>query len=105
MGTREFLQDCADPSWVDVRQARGTSARINTTGNDAVRLLEHLREHGADRAFGPQVQALRQIMVQNYYRDAAGRLRWRTDDDGGLPPPSLAIVSPYDLARAVSDGV
>jgi transposase len=70
--------------------------RINTTGNDAVRLLEHLREHGAGRAFGPRVQALRQIMVQNYYRDAAGCLRWRTDDDGGLPPPSLAIVSPYD---------
>ncbi|MFC0437380.1 hypothetical protein [Kutzneria buriramensis] len=35
--------------------------------------------------------------MQNYYRDAAGRLRWRTDTDGGLPPSSLAIVSPYDL--------
>ncbi|MFE2846786.1 hypothetical protein ACFXKS_25165 [Streptomyces scopuliridis] len=34
-------------------------------------------------------------MVQNY-RDAAGRLRWRTDDDGGLPPSSRAVVSPYD---------
>ncbi|UKY48569.1 hypothetical protein [Streptomyces inhibens] len=70
--------------------------RINTTGEDAVRLLEHLREHGAGRAFGPRLQALRQILVQNYYRDAAGRLRWRTADDGGLPPSSLAIVSPYD---------
>jgi hypothetical protein len=36
--------------------------------------------------------------VQNYYHDAAGRLRWRTDDDGGLPPSSLAIVSPYDTS-------
>ncbi|MGW7366796.1 transposase [Streptomyces sp. NPDC054841] len=34
--------------------------------------------------------------MQNYYRDAAGRLRWRTDHDGGLPPSSCAIVSPYD---------
>lgn len=78
---------------------------INTTGDDAVRLLEHLREHGAGRAFGAGVQALRQIMVQNYYRDEAGRVRWRTADDGGLPPSSSAIVSPYDItARYVRHG-
>jgi hypothetical protein len=35
--------------------------------------------------------------VQNYYRDAAGRLCWRTADDGGLPPSSSAVVSPYDI--------
>ncbi|MFQ6856363.1 transposase, partial [Streptomyces sp. 35M1] len=39
---------------------------------------------------------LRQIMVQNYYRDGAGRLRWRTVEDGGLPPSAVAVVSPYD---------
>ncbi|GAB2452062.1 hypothetical protein [Streptomyces incanus] len=72
--------------------------RILATGDDAFRLLEHLRRHGAGRAFGPRVEALRQIMVQNYYRDAAGRLRWRTDDDGELPPSSRAIVSPYDTS-------
>jgi hypothetical protein len=43
--------------------------------------------------------------VQNYYRDAAGRLRWRTADDGGLPPSSSAVVSPYDTsARYVRHG-
>ncbi|MFI1769711.1 transposase [Streptomyces sp. NPDC020800] len=79
--------------------------RINTTGDDAVRLLEHLRGHGTGCAFGPGVQALRQIMVQNYYRDEAGRLRCRTADDGGLPPSSSAIVSPYDItARYVRHG-
>ncbi|WP_258308799.1 IS1182 family transposase [Streptomyces sp. NWU339] len=72
--------------------------RILATGDDAFRLLEHLRRHGAGRAFGPRAQALRQIMVQNYYRDAAGRLRWRTDDDGELPPSSRALVSPYDTS-------
>ncbi|MGX4693824.1 transposase [Streptomyces sp. JNUCC 63] len=71
--------------------------RINTTGGDAVRLLEHLYRHGAGRAFGPRAQALRQVMVQNCYRDAAGHLRWRTDDDGGLPPSSVVGVSPCDL--------
>jgi hypothetical protein len=30
-------------------------------------------------------------------RDAADRLRWHTDEGGGLPPSSVAIVSPYDL--------
>ncbi|MFD4943977.1 hypothetical protein ACFVYE_02520 [Streptomyces sp. NPDC058239] len=49
--------------------------RINTTVKDAVRLLEHLREHGAGRAYGPRLQALRQIPVQNHCRDAANRLR------------------------------
>ncbi|MGW1887419.1 hypothetical protein [Streptomyces sp. NPDC001970] len=43
-----------------------------------------------------RVRALRQIMVQNYYRDGAGRLRWRTAEDGGLPPSAVAVVSPYD---------
>jgi len=75
----------------------GPKARILGTGDDAVRLLEHFQRHEADRASGPRVQALRQIMVQNYHRDAAGRLRWRTAEkrDGtGVPPSSRAIVSP-----------
>nr|WSY48914.1 hypothetical protein OG999_01305 [Streptomyces sp. NBC_00886] len=43
--------------------------------------------------------------MQNYYRDAAGRLRRRTADDGGLPPSSSAVVSPYDTtARYVRHG-
>ncbi|MFD3676425.1 transposase [Streptomyces sp. NPDC058613] len=74
--------------------------RILATGNDAVRLLKHLYRHGKDRAYGPRVQALRQIMVQNYFRDTAGRPCWRTDEDGGpgLPPSARAIVSPYDTS-------
>ncbi|MEV5843526.1 transposase [Streptomyces sp. NPDC051985] len=52
--------------------------RIHATGNDAVQLLEHLYQHGTDRRSGPRIQALRQIMVQHYHRDAAGYLRWRT---------------------------
>jgi hypothetical protein len=64
--------------------------RILATGDDAARLLEHLHRRGADRMPGPRVQALRQIMVQNYHRDAAGHLRWRTAEKEGGPglPPS-----------------
>ncbi|WP_433192206.1 transposase [Nocardia sp. CA-107356] len=71
--------------------------RILTTGEDACQLLEHMREHGPDHLSGPQAQALRQIVLQNYYRDDKDRLRWRTDTDGGLPPSAVAIVSPYDI--------
>lgn len=77
------------------------TTRILATGNDAVRLLEHLYQHGAGRTSGPRVQGLRQIMVQNYHRDQAGRLRWRTaEKEGGpgLPPSSRAVVSPYDTS-------
>ncbi|WNI34495.1 transposase [Streptomyces sp. ITFR-6] len=75
--------------------------RILATGNDAVRLLEHLYRHGTDHRTGPRVQALRQIVVQNYHRDAAGHLRWRTaekEDGPGLPPSSRATVSPCDTS-------
>jgi transposase len=72
--------------------------RINTTGADARRLLEHLSRNYPGLLGGPQVQALRQVLVQNYYWDSTGRLRWREDDDGsGLPPSANRIVSPYDL--------
>jgi hypothetical protein len=42
-------------------------------------------------------------VAQNYYRDPAGRLRWRDDDgDAGLPPSAARIVSPCDLAARYS---
>ncbi|MFE9565914.1 transposase [Streptomyces sp. NPDC006487] len=75
--------------------------RILATGNDAPRLLEHLYRNGRHRTSGPRIQALRKIMVQNYHRDAAGRLRWRTaEKEGGpgLPPSSRAVVPPYDTS-------
>ncbi|WP_251061141.1 transposase [Streptomyces sp. ISL-100] len=102
--TPHLLTDLVDEEWGrrygrPVRLGKNPTrpmTRILATGNDAFRLLERLQQHGAERAFGPRAQALRLIVVQNYYRDAAGRLRWRTAEDGGLPPSSQAIVSPYD---------
>ncbi|MFD5065449.1 hypothetical protein [Streptomyces sp. NPDC058394] len=47
-------------------------------------------------------------MVQNYHRDTAGHLRWRTaEKEGGpgLPPSSAAVVSSYDTsARCTRHG-
>ncbi|WP_202970668.1 transposase [Saccharothrix sp. ALI-22-I] len=71
--------------------------RINTAGTDARHLLEHLSHHHPGLLDGPQVQALRQVLMQNYHVDSTGRLRWREDDEGsGLPPSANRIVSPYD---------
>src|SRR6185437_14597551 len=72
--------------------------RMNEAGADARRLLEHLAASHPELLRGPRVQALRQVVVQNYHRDPAGRLRWRGDEgDSGLPPSAVRIVSPYDL--------
>ncbi|MFI6448037.1 hypothetical protein [Kitasatospora sp. NPDC050543] len=65
--------------------------RSNTTETEARRLLEHLALNHPGLLDGPQMRALRQILVQNYYRDTAGRLR-RRDDDGALPPSAHRIV-------------
>jgi hypothetical protein len=62
-------------------------------------LIEHLAAIYPGLLHAPQVEALRQVMVQNYYWDASGRLRWGDDEgDSGLPPSALRIVSPYDPA-------
>src|SRR5689334_11018995 len=77
--------------------------RMNEAGADARRLVEHLAARHPDLLRGPRVEALRQILVQNYHWDPAGRLRWRDDEGGAGPPPSAArIVSPYDLAARYS---
>jgi transposase len=77
--------------------------RMNDAGADARRLLGHLAATDPALLHGPQAQALRQILVQNYYWDPAGRLRWRDDDgDAGLPPSAARVVSPYDPAARYS---
>ncbi|MFB6875838.1 transposase [Streptomyces sp. NPDC056323] len=50
--------------------------RILAAGDDACRLLERLHQHEPGYRPGPQAEALRQMVVQNYYRDEAGRLLW-----------------------------
>jgi hypothetical protein len=72
-------------------------------GADARRLLEHLAARHPGLLPGPLVEALRQILVQDYHWDCAGRLRWRGDEaDAGLPPSVARIVSPCDLAARYS---
>ncbi|MER5915757.1 IS1182 family transposase [Streptomyces sp. NPDC001982] len=99
-----LLEDLVDEEWGKrygrpVRLGKNPTrpkTRINQAGQDGRRLLEHLQSLRPGRTHGPRTEALRQILVQNYSTDAAGRLRWRTPEDGGLPPSANAVVSPYD---------
>ncbi len=52
------------PSGAAGPQPTRPKTRINTAGDDALRLLEHLCAHGRGHAFGARVQTLRQIVVQ-----------------------------------------
>jgi transposase len=78
--------------------------RLTQAGADAAALLSRIRQQRPGLAWGPQVEALRQIMVQRFVTDARGRLRPRREEDG-LPPAGRQICSPYDLdARFVMRG-
>jgi hypothetical protein len=52
-----------------------------------VQVLEHLAARHPGLLPGPRVEALRQILVQNYHWDCAGRLRWRDDEAGAGHAP------------------
>ncbi|MFD4835362.1 IS1182 family transposase [Streptomyces uncialis] len=85
-----------------VSQPSHPVARLKQAGADAAELLARARHSGP--AAGPALQALRQIVVQNFLVDSHGRLRPRTEKDG-LPPARVRIESPYDLqARWVRRG-
>jgi len=85
---------CGRPVRLGKNPAR-PKTRMNDAGSDARRLPGHLAAGYPGLLRGPQAGALRQVVVQNYHRDPAGRLRWRDDDgDAGLPPSAARIVSP-----------
>jgi hypothetical protein len=108
----EILEGLVTPEWGErygrpVRLCSQPShpvTRLTQAGADAAALLSRIRQQCPSLAWGPQVEALRQIMVQRFVTDARGRLRPRRKDDG-FPPAGRQICSPYDLdARFVLRG-
>ncbi|MFC4885307.1 transposase [Streptomyces beijiangensis] len=77
-------------------QPRHPITRLTEAGGDAHTLLTAVAAHASDRAAVPALEALRQILVQQFIIDSRGRLRPRTDKDG-FPPGSMQLRSPYDL--------
>jgi transposase len=113
-----WLAGVIDASWQQVYGQRidgwrlpGSEAKRTELaaryGADGYLLLEAARGPGAPGWLAglPAVEALRQVWVQQYYRDQDGRVIWREAGltGQGLPPGRSAIISPYDLDARYSE--
>lgn len=110
----QWLASVIDDSWADVYSARIDNLRLPESqtkrdkliryGTDGYRLLDAVHEENAPGWLVeiPMVQALRQIWIQQFYRDVNGarqevRRREHGPDGDGVPPGRDRIISPYDL--------
>ena len=107
----DWLRAVSQPTWVEryTRRAEddrlptgkeARAARALTIGADGDLLLVAIYAPAAPTwpRHVPAAETLRRVWVQNYDHAGgpdAGRLRWRTDDEG-IPPASIFVSSPYD---------
>lgn len=78
-------------------------ARLTQVGADVDVLLERVHDRLGEN-IPPQADVLRRLLIQNFWTDARGRFRPRTERDG-LPPSRIRIQSPYETeARWVMRG-
>src|SRR5215472_16318886 len=107
-----WLASVTGPSWqqvygqriTDLRLPGSKAARAELAGQyarDGYHLLEQAYSAAAPAGLRklPAVQALRQILLQQFYRDRGPdgeKVTLREDDQHGLPPGKARIVSPYD---------
>ncbi|MFD3505750.1 hypothetical protein [Streptomyces sp. NPDC058678] len=97
--------DCGEHSEEPRSRPTPTQDIRTTTHTEDVRLLlRYVHRYLPALGGGEQVQALRQIFVQNYHLDAQDRPKWREPEDAGLPPSAVAIVSPYDASARYERG-
>ena len=110
-----WLAGVIDASWQRVYGQRIDELRLPESqtareelavqyGRDGYWLLEQVHGPGAPGWLRelPAVQALRQIWIQQYYRDG-GKVIRREEREHGLPPGRDRIVSPYDLEARYSE--
>ena len=110
-----WLAGVIDASWQRVYGQRIDELRLPESqrareelavqyGRDGYWLLEQVHGPGAPGWLAelPAVQALRQIWIQQYYRDGEKVIR-REEREHGLPPGRDRIVSPYDLEARYSE--
>jgi len=82
------------------KEATQRQALAEQIGQDGYALLEHVFTPDTPPQLRtlPAVEVLRQIWIQQFYRNTlagATVLRWRTSDEA--PPATLLIQSPYDV--------
>ena len=108
-----WLASVTDPPWqlvygqriTDLRLPENKAARAELAAQyarDGYHLLEQAYSGAAPPAARdlPAVQALRLILLQQFYRETGPggeKVTWREDDQHGLPPGRTKVVSPYDL--------
>lgn len=102
----EWLRGSVPAEWVDRYGPRCDTYRFPTGADERRRYADQIGQDGyallmAAFAAGPPwlrsipaVQTLRRVWVQQFRVDA-GRIRWRTEEDG-FPPAADFISSPYD---------
>jgi transposase len=92
-------------SFSDYQQPTGKGERqelAETIGRDGLHLLTEIYRDTAPASLRevPAVETLRQVWVQQFYREADD-LTWRDIKD--CPPSSVMIASPYDLDSRYSE--
>jgi transposase len=108
-----WLASVTDPPWqlvygqriTDLRLPESKAARAELAAQyaqDGYHLLEQAYSPAAPAVARelPAVQALRLILIQQFYRETGPdgeKVTWREDAQHGLPPGRAKIVSPYDL--------
>ena len=108
-----WLASVTDRSWqrvygqriTDLRLPQSKAARAELAAQyarDGYHLLEEAYSGAVPPAARdlPAVQALRLILLQQFYRETGPdgeKVTWREDAQHGLPPGRAKIVSPYDL--------
>ena len=114
-----WLAGVIDASWQQVYGQRIDDLRLPDSqtarkrlavqyGGDGYYLLDQVHRPGAPDWLTelPAVQALRQIWIQQYYRDISEggeKVVRREASEHGLPPGRTALVSPYDLDARYSE--
>ncbi len=108
-----WLASVTDPSWQLVYGQRITDLRLPESKAARAELAaQYARDgyHLLERAYSPAapavprelpaVQALRLILIQQFYRETGPdgeKVTWREDAQHGLPPGRDRLISPYDL--------
>jgi transposase len=111
-----WLSGVIDASWQEVYGQRIDGIRLPDSeakrralasqyGRDGYWLLEAVHAPGAPAWLRelPAVEVLRQVWVQQYYREEDGTVIRRESQEHGLPPGGSRILSPYDVDARYSE--
>ncbi|MFO0848780.1 MAG: transposase [Gemmataceae bacterium] len=111
----EWVRGSTPAEWADRSGPRCDTYRVPTGADERRRYADQVGQDGRALLMAvfaarppwlrsiPAVQTLRRVWVQQFLADA-GRIRWRTEEDG-FPPAAAFISSPYDTeARDAKKG-